>query len=107
MMSSMSKALVRLVAVVAALGLPATVCAAGGTFEKSIAVDGNAAVYVTNESGAVTVTGADVDEVTILARVRIDKRCSTSATSMPSKSSHWLLVSAPENCFDSRSPLRA
>jgi hypothetical protein len=54
--------------------MPAAALAASGTFEKSVAVNGDAAVYVSNESGSVTVTGADVDTVTIRARVKIDKR---------------------------------
>ncbi len=48
--------------------------AASGSFETSVAVDGTAIVDVTNASGNVTVRGADVDEVTIRARITISKR---------------------------------
>mgnify|MGYP001811636047 CR=1 FL=1 len=67
------RSLVKLVAIVALLGSPVAALAASGKFEKTIAVDGSAVVHVNNESGAVTVKGADVEQVTIRARIRIDK----------------------------------
>lgn len=66
--------LFKLVAIVAVLGSPAAALAASGKFQKDIAVDGSAVVHVSNESGSVTVRGADVDKVTILARIRISDR---------------------------------
>lgn len=71
MKSSKWGSVLKLVAVVAVLGSPAGALAASGTFQKDIAIDGTAVVHVSNDSGSVTVRGADVDKVTIHARIKI------------------------------------
>ena len=58
----------------ALLGYSAASIAAAGTFEKSIAVGANAIVEISNQKGTVIVRGADVDKVTIRARIEVDKR---------------------------------
>ena len=68
-------------AVVAVLVSPAAALAAyvaSGTFEETVNVDGVAVVHVSNESGGVAVIGGDVDQVTIRATIRIDKKLSNS-----------------------------
>ena len=74
MKSSRWGSVLKFAAIVAVLGSPAAALAASGKFEKDVAVDGSAFVYVSNESGSVTVRGADVDKVTIRAHVRISDR---------------------------------
>ena len=64
--------------VLAMVGYSATALAASGAFEKSFAVDGDAIVDVSNLKGTVVVRGGDVDEVTIRARITIDKRFAKS-----------------------------
>lgn len=49
-----------------------------GSFEETIEVDGAAVVDVANESGAIEVTGDDVEHVSIRAKVKISKRLSSS-----------------------------
>ena len=69
------------VAVVAMLVSPAAALAAYvalGSFEETVDVDGVAVVHVSNESGAVEIIGGDVDQVTIRATIRIDKKLSNS-----------------------------
>jgi hypothetical protein len=66
--------LFRLIAIVAVLGSPAAALAASGKFQKDVAVDGSAVVFVSNETGSITVRGGDVDKVTIRARIRISDR---------------------------------
>lgn len=65
---------VRLAAVVALFAYSAISIAATGAFETSVLVTDNAIVEVTNQRGTVVVRGADVDEVTIHARIKVDKR---------------------------------
>ena len=65
-------------AVVAMLVSPAAAFAASGSFEETVDVDGVAVVHVSNESGAVEIIGGDVDQVTIRATIRIDKKLSRS-----------------------------
>ncbi len=66
--------LTNVVAILALFGYSAASLAASGSFETSIAIDGDAIVDVSNQSGTVVVRGGDVDEVTIHARITIDKR---------------------------------
>lgn len=74
-MSSESRVrLIQVAAILALFGYSAATLAASGSFETSIAVDGDAIVDVSNQRGAVVVRGDDVDEVTIRARITIDKR---------------------------------
>jgi hypothetical protein len=74
MKSSKWGSIFKLAAIVAVLGSPAAALAASGKFQKDVAVDGGAVVHVSNESGSVTVRGADVDKVTIRARIEISER---------------------------------
>ena len=60
-------------ALLAQFGYSATTLAASGSFETSVAVDDEAIVDVSNLRGSVVVRGHDVDEVTIRARITIDK----------------------------------
>ena len=66
------------ITVLAMFGYSAVALAATGTFEKSFAVDGNAVVDVSNRTGSVVVRGDDVDEVTIRARITVEKRYAKS-----------------------------
>ena len=66
--------LTKIVAILALFGYSAASLAASGSFETSIAIDGDAIVDVSNQSGTVVVRGGDVDEVTIYARITIDER---------------------------------
>ena len=68
------KRLTMVAATLALFGYSAAAMAASGSFEKSIAVEGDAIVDVSNQSGTVVVRGGDVDEVTIRARITVDKR---------------------------------
>ena len=70
--------LVKTFAVGAILVSPATVFAAAGSFEETVDVDGVAIVDVSNDSGAVEVIGDDVDQVTIRAKIKINKKLSSS-----------------------------
>lgn len=70
--------LTKMVAVLGLLGHAGVAMATSGSFEKSVAIDGAAIIDVSNTNGAVVVQGADVDEVTISARIKIDKRYSKS-----------------------------
>lgn len=72
------KMLFRLVAVIAIIGHPAALLAASGSFEESVTIDGAAIIDVSNQSGTVKVRGDDVDQVTIYARIKIDKKLSNS-----------------------------
>jgi hypothetical protein len=74
----MCRKIVKTFAVVAMLVSPAAAFAALGSFEETVDVDGVAVVYVSNESGAVEIIGGDVDQVTIRATIRIDKKLSRS-----------------------------
>ena len=65
-------------AVLAMFGYSAAALAASGAFEKSVAVGGDAFVDVSNLKGSIVVRGDDVDEVTILARITVDKRYAKS-----------------------------
>jgi len=62
----------------AVFGYSAAASAAAGAFEESYAVDGDAVVDVSNLKGSVVVRGDDVDEVTIRARITVDKRYAKS-----------------------------
>ena len=55
-------------------GYSAASSAASASFETSIAVGSDAIVEVSNQKGTVVVRGDDVDEVTIRARITVDKR---------------------------------
>ncbi len=66
--------IIQLVAVVAALGYSAASVAASAVFEKEYSIDNAASIEISNGSGSVDVRGADVDQVTIRARISIDKR---------------------------------
>jgi hypothetical protein len=70
--------LVRTFAVVAILVSPAAVFAAAGSFEETVDVDGVAIVHVSNDSGAIEVIGDDVDQVSIRAKIKINKKLSAS-----------------------------
>jgi hypothetical protein len=77
----MCRKIVKTFAVVAVLVSPAAALAAyvaSGSFEETVDVDGVAVVHVSNESGAVEIIGGDVDQVTIRATIRIDKKLSNS-----------------------------
>jgi hypothetical protein len=64
----------KFIAVISILGLPTAALAASGSFEMDIPVANVASIEVTNGSGTVYVRGADVDQVTIRARINVDKR---------------------------------
>lgn len=64
----------RMAFILAMFGYTAATLAASGSFEKSIAVNDGVIVDVTNLNGDVVVRGANVDEVTVRARISIDKR---------------------------------
>ncbi len=68
------KRLTFVAAILVMFGYSAAASAASGAFEKSVAVDGDAIVDVSNLRGTVNVRGADVDEVTIRAKITVDKR---------------------------------
>ena len=68
------KGLAVAIAALAMFGYSAAALGASGAFEKSFAVDGDAVVDVSNLKGTVVVRGGDVDEVTIRARINVDKR---------------------------------
>ena len=70
------KPLTVVAAILVMFGYSAAASAASGAFEKSVAVDGDAIVDVSNLRGTVNVRGADVDKVTIRARITVDKRYS-------------------------------
>ena len=61
-------------ALFALFGYSATSLAASGAFETTVAIDGDAIIDISNDRGTVLVTGGDVDEVTVRARITIDKR---------------------------------
>ena len=69
----------------ALLGYSAVSIAATGTFKKSIAVNANAIVEVSNLQGNVIVRGADVDKVTIRARIEVDKRLAKTSPQKAAK----------------------
>ena len=85
MMTTLSRNILKLVALTAILALPATALGASGKFEKSIDVDGGAVVHVNNDSGTVRVTGGDVDKVTIRAHIRIKERMARTDPSRAQK----------------------
>jgi len=62
------------IAIISVLGLPTAALAASGSFEMDIPIANVASIEVTNGSGAVDVRGADVEQVTIRARISVDKR---------------------------------
>ena len=68
------KGLAVAIAALAMFGYSAAALGASVAFEKSFAVDGDAVVDVSNLKGTVVVRGGDVDEVTIRARINVDKR---------------------------------
>jgi hypothetical protein len=73
--------LVRTFAVIAIFLSPTAVFAgymATGSFEETVDVDGGAIVHVSNDSGAVEVIGDDVDQVSIRAKIKINKKLSAS-----------------------------
>lgn len=76
MKSEMCRNIARTFAVVAILVSPPAAFGASGSFEETVDVDGVAIVHLSNESGAVEIIGGDVDQVTIHATIRIDKRLS-------------------------------
>jgi len=63
-----------LFALVAALGYSAASVAASAVFEKEYAIENTASIEISNGSGSVDVRGADVEQVTIRARISIDER---------------------------------
>jgi hypothetical protein len=65
---------IKLLALVAALGYSAAATAASAVFEKEYSIENTASIEVSNGSGSVDVHGADVDQVTIRARISIDDR---------------------------------
>lgn len=85
MKSELGRNILKFAAIAAVLAQPAVAHAASGKFEKTVAVDGGAVVHVNNESGSVTVTGGDVDEVTIRAHITISDRLSQSDPSRAQK----------------------
>ena len=64
----------KFIAVIFVLGLPTAALATSGSFEMDIPIANVAAIEVTNGSGTVNVRGADVDQVTIRARISVDER---------------------------------
>ena len=66
--------LLKVAAAILLVGSSAVSVAASGSFEKSIAIDGGAIIDVSHQKGSVVVRGDDVDEVTIRARIAVDKR---------------------------------
>lgn len=66
--------IIELFALVAALGYSAASVAASAVFEKEYAIENTASIEISNGSGSVDVRGADVDQVTIRARISIDER---------------------------------
>lgn len=64
----------RMAVILAMFGYTAATLAASGSFEENIAVGDGVIVDVTNLNGDVVVRGANVDEVTVRARISIDKR---------------------------------
>lgn len=73
-----SRLLGKIFVLIGMLGYSSISLAATGAFETNVAVDGPAIVDVSNLSGAVVVRGGDVDEITIRARITVDKRMSRS-----------------------------
>jgi len=66
--------IIRLLALVAALGYSAASLAASAVFEKEYSIEDIASIEVSNGSGSVDVRGADVDQVTIRVRISVDER---------------------------------
>jgi len=66
--------IIQLITLIAALGYSATSLAAYGVFEKEYSIENTASIQISNGSGSVDVRGADVDQVTIRARISIDER---------------------------------
>jgi hypothetical protein len=66
--------LTKLLTLIAALGYSAASLAASAVFEKEYLIENTASIEVLNGSGSVDVHGADVDQVTIRARISIDDR---------------------------------
>ncbi len=66
--------LIKVATILVLFGFSTSALAAVGSFEKRIAIGEGAIVDVTNPKGDVVVRGADVDEVTIRARISINKR---------------------------------
>ncbi len=64
----------KFIAVISVLGLPTAALATSGSFEMDVPIANVASIEVTNGSGTVYVHGADVDKVTIRARISVDKR---------------------------------
>ncbi len=65
--------IIKLLTLVAALGYSAASVAASAVFEKEYSIENTASIEI-NGSGSVNVRGADVDQVTIRARISIDER---------------------------------
>jgi len=66
--------IIKVLALVAALTYSAASLAASAVFEKEYSIENTASIEVSNGSGSVDVHGADVDQVTIRARISIDER---------------------------------
>jgi hypothetical protein len=66
--------IIKLFTLVAALGYSATSLAASAVFEQEYSIEDIASIEISNGSGSVDVRGADVDQVTIRARISIDER---------------------------------
>jgi len=68
--------LIKLIAIVGLFGHSAASLAATAAFDENVAIDGAAIIDVSNQSGAVNVRGGDVDQVSIHARITVNKRLS-------------------------------
>ena len=66
--------IIRLLTLVVALGYSAASVATSAVFEKEYSIENTASIEISNGSGSVEVRGADVDQVTIRARISIDER---------------------------------
>ncbi|MEM9402667.1 MAG: hypothetical protein AAGA44_09295 [Pseudomonadota bacterium] len=100
-----SKKVAKVFAVIAVAVSPTAVFAdymATGTFEETVDVDGAAIVHVSNESGAIEVTGDDVDQVTIRAKIRVNKRLSASNPQRASQIIRSVKRSPPVSVEDGR-----
>lgn len=86
----------------ALLGYSAVSIAATGTFKKSIAVNANAIVEVSNLQGNVIVRGADVDKVTIRARIEVDKRLAKTSPQKAAKLIGAIRRSPPVETIENR-----
>ncbi len=73
-----------------------------GKFEETIDVNGAAVIDVTNESGAIEVIGADVNEVSIVGTVKISKDLSRSNPMRAKKITKSVKKSPPVSVEDGR-----